>query len=539
MLSDSKSGGAYEKRFFYAAPFYEKIASSHVSFSMYALDGGAMKEDGRVGIFTKEDTHGSRSSSMTYAWRWKRQNGLQILGVALFVVALVTMVLLGLYAQAEKQVVLIVDGKEQTVSTHKSSLQEMLDEHSVSLKPQDDVSMSLGSSIQDGDRVAITTAVPVNLKIDEKIEKRFTTEKTVSAALASWDVELGRFDKISVPVSSPVKTGGTVEITTAVPVTLSVDGKSKQAYTAEKTVSAALEGWDIEFSAHDKISVPLSSAVEADSKIAITTAIPINLNVGGESQTTFTTERTVEGALSAMDIELGENDKVYPGVTTPLTEDANVSIYRINKFTAEQAVSVPYKTIKKEDSSLLKGKTKTIQAGVEGVVIHTVEKVYQNGEFVTKYLIDKKVKTEKQDEIIAVGTKEPVVEKTFVPAAAAKKAATKPAAAKSSTSAKGFEYKTVLTGVAATAYSSEQPGIGTRTATGTTVAEGRTIAVDPNVIPLGWWVYIEGYGYRKAEDTGSAIKGKKIDMYYDSLRTALNFGRKSGLTIYVIGPNKP
>ncbi|NGZ78123.1 ubiquitin-like domain-containing protein [Saccharibacillus alkalitolerans] len=486
-----------------------------------------------MGIFTKEDTHGSRSSSMTYALRWKRQNGLQILGVALFVVALVTMVLLGLYAQAEKQIVLVVDGKEQTLSTHKGSLQELLDEHSLSVKPQDDVSMSLGASIQDGDRIAITTALPVTLTIDGKSEQRYTTARTVAAALEGWNVKLGQFDKISVPVSSAVEKSATVAITKAVPVSLSVNGTSKQMYTAEKTVAAALEGWNVDFSAHDKISVPLSSAVEAEGKIAITTAIPVTLKVGEDASTTYTTARTVESVLADKGIELGEHDKVYPGTTTPLTENMDVAVYRINKFTAEQEIKVPYETVKKEDSSLLKGKTKTIQAGVEGVTVQTIEKVYQNGEFVTKYVVDKKVKTEKRDEIIAVGTKEPVVEKTFAPAAAAKTTSS------GSSSSKGFEYKTVLTGVSATAYSSQQPGIGTRTATGTTVTEGRTIAVDPNVIPLGWWVYIEGYGYRKAEDTGSAIKGKKIDMYYDSLGAALNFGRKSGLTIYVIGPNRP
>ena len=50
------------------------------------------------------------------------------------------------------------------------------------------------------------------------------------------------------------------------------------------------------------------------------------------------------------------------------------------------------------------------------------------------------------------------------------------------------------------------------TATGTTLTEGRTIAVDPSVIPLGSRVFIEGYGVFIAEDTGGAIKGNKIDI---------------------------
>ncbi|MDO3412915.1 ubiquitin-like domain-containing protein [Saccharibacillus sp. CPCC 101409] len=483
-----------------------------------------------MGIFTKEDTHGSRSSSMTYALRWKRQNGLQILGVALFVVAVVTMVLLGLYAKAEKQIVLVVDGKAQTLTTHKGSLQEFLNEHSVSTKPQDDLSMSLGASIQDGDQISITTAVPVTLAVDEKKETRYTTEKTVGAALKSWNVKLGEFDKISVPVASAVPNGGEVAITTAFPVDLTIDGKTEEAYTAEATVGDALESWDIEVGKHDKISKPLESAIQEGDEVKLNTALPVELTVGGEkTETAYTTERTVGEALKDWGVKLGENDKVYPSESNGLTENISVSVNRISKFTVDQEVTIPYQTVKKEDSSLLKGKTKTVQKGVEGVVVQTIEKVYQNGEYVTKHLVDKETKTEKQNEIIAVGTKEPVVEKTFTTAAAAN----------TSSGDKGFEYKKVLTGVSATAYSSQEPGIGTRTATGTTVTEGRTIAVDPNVIPLGWWVYIEGYGYRKAEDTGSAIKGKKIDIYYDSLGAALNFGRKSGLTIYVIGPNKP
>lgn len=50
------------------------------------------------------------------------------------------------------------------------------------------------------------------------------------------------------------------------------------------------------------------------------------------------------------------------------------------------------------------------------------------------------------------------------------------------------------------------------TATGTHVTPGRTVAVDPAVIPLGTRVYIDGVGWRVAEDTGGAIKGNIIDL---------------------------
>ncbi len=66
------------------------------------------------------------------------------------------------------------------------------------------------------------------------------------------------------------------------------------------------------------------------------------------------------------------------------------------------------------------------------------------------------------------------------------------------------------------------------TATGTQVTAGRTIAVDPKVIPYGSEVYIEGYGFRTAEDTGGAIKGNHIDIAVGVHEEANDFGVKSG-----------
>ena len=61
------------------------------------------------------------------------------------------------------------------------------------------------------------------------------------------------------------------------------------------------------------------------------------------------------------------------------------------------------------------------------------------------------------------------------------------------------------------------------TATGTVATQGRTIAVDPSVIPYGTAVSINGNIYI-AEDCGGAIGGKRIDVFFDSHTDALNFG---------------
>ena len=73
-----------------------------------------------------------------------------------------------------------------------------------------------------------------------------------------------------------------------------------------------------------------------------------------------------------------------------------------------------------------------------------------------------------------------------------------------------------------------------RTSTGTIPKEGRTIAVDPKVIPYGSIVYIQDYGYFIAEDCGGAIKQNRIDIYTNSHEYAIQQGRKVA-QVWVLG----
>ncbi|MCR1287451.1 3D domain-containing protein, partial [Shouchella clausii] len=106
--------------------------------------------------------------------------------------------------------------------------------------------------------------------------------------------------------------------------------------------------------------------------------------------------------------------------------------------------------------------------------------------------------------------------------------------APSETESSPKEASTTLT-VEATAYTASCNGCTGVTYTGIDLNANpnqKVIAVDPNVIPLGSKVYVEGYGEAIAADIGGAIKGNKIDVFIPNESEALQFGRQE-VTVHV------
>ncbi len=103
-----------------------------------------------------------------------------------------------------------------------------------------------------------------------------------------------------------------------------------------------------------------------------------------------------------------------------------------------------------------------------------------------------------------------------------------------------FEVKTVI----ATGYTAGYESTGKNpghplygvTFSGLDVQRGElsTIAADPEVFPLGTVMYIPSYGYGIVADTGSAIKGNKIDLYYDTVDEVFSEWGKREIDVFVI-----
>lgn len=125
------------------------------------------------------------------------------------------------------------------------------------------------------------------------------------------------------------------------------------------------------------------------------------------------------------------------------------------------------------------------------------------------------------DILVVTGDEEDVREVNYETVAVA----SLPQAASSPPAVKGTMEMTVT----ATAYTAYCPGCSGTTAIGINLRENpdqKVIAVDPNVIPLGSRVWVEGYGEAIAGDTGGAIKGNKIDVFIPSHESALEWGVK-------------
>lgn len=324
-------------------------------------------------------------------------------------------------------------------------------------------------------------------------------------------------------------------------VTIHADGTAMEFVTTKSTVAEVLEEQGVKLGEHDALSTALDARLKNGLEVSIERAFPVTVHADGGSVEIYTTAAKVKDVIEKAGVELGPLDKIDPPLVASVTAEADVNIVRVDKVVEETTHPLPFETVKQEDKTLLKGREKVVQQGQEGVLVKSIEKVYEDGVLVSEQVVARTVEQESQARIVAIGTQaEP---KTVSNAVAVLSAETQEVTLDGMT----FGVKGVLKNVTLTAYSAHFESTGKnpgdkgygKTASGTTVQEGRTIAVDTDVIPMGWWVYIDGIGFRRAEDTGSAVKGKKIDVYFDSESHALKFGSKKGYTVYVIGPTKP
>ncbi|MFC4403564.1 ubiquitin-like domain-containing protein [Gracilibacillus xinjiangensis] len=353
-----------------------------------------------------------------------------------------------------------------------------------------------------------------------------THANTVEDVLDELAIDVQEHDELTHNLNDTVKTEMTIELTVAKEVIVT-EGDIQQTYhTTANTVEAFIEESGIEISEHDHVSLSLNEEIVDQTELVIEKAFLVTINDAGEEQNIWTVGGTVETLLDQTTIELSELDRVSPAKSEEVNAETEIDITRVEKVTDIVEEEVDFTVVKKSNADLQKGKEKVVKEGQKGVVEKHYEVVLENGEEVSRKLVNEEVTKESQEKVVAVGTK---VETPPVANTVSNTAASKPATPQAVSRGSGQEVTTLY--MKATAYNWNCASCDGRglTSTGYDLKANPqgVIAVDPSVIPLGTKVWVEGYGYAVARDTGGAIKGNKIDVHMPTLQQAHNFGSRT------------
>lgn len=235
---------------------------------------------------------------------------------------------------------------------------------------------------------------------------------------------------------------------------------------------------------------------------------PVRLALRGQVLTVETNAQNVGDLLTERGITLKANEHV----SLPL--DASLSAYTLVKVSERTEVVVttqeviPYDTVKREDEELDEGDVQTLQEGADGTRQVTKILYYEDGQPAGEQVLRDQVTAEPVNQLLALGTGQVAYR-----------------------GGSRIRYSQRLE-MRATGYSAQEPGLTDYTATGRLARYG-VVAVDPSVIPLGTRLYVDGYGFAIAADTGSAIYGNRIDLCFDTVGEADDYGVQYQ-TVYIL-----
>jgi uncharacterized protein YabE (DUF348 family) len=350
----------------------------------------------------------------------------------------------------------------------------------------------------------------VSLTINGKEEKVRTHANTVSALLKDLDIELRKEDHISPTATQKIKENMEIVFEASKPVKVAMGDERRTIWTTADTVKDLIEQENLDVTEHDVIEPALDTKIEKDLSLKVDKAFQLTLNVGEEKQQVWTTSTTVADFLKEQNVKLNELDTVEPALTDKIDVKSAITVTRIEKVTDVVEEPIAFDVVTKNDSNIEKGEQKVIDSGKEGKQEKHFEVIIENGKEKTRKLLKTITVAESKDRVVALGTKE--VQQTST-----------------ATVSRGNDSVANEMYVNSTAYTAHCNGCSGTTATGVNLRanpNAKVIAVDPSVIPLGTKVYVEGYGYAVAADTGSAIKGNKIDVFLPSKSAAYRWGSK-------------
>lgn len=331
---------------------------------------------------------------------------------------------------------------------------------------------------------------------------------TGSSSQFSWPVTIARVIGLlflaacaARPTGEASPTPAPLTPTPTSPVTVLVrdQGVTTHIETSSPTVGLALWEAGYRWYMADTVQPALDQPIVAGLAITLTRAQPLTLIADGRTLVTRTSQTTVGAALAEAGLGLVGQDYVLPAADQALPIDGVIRVVRVREEVLVNQEAIPYETVYQAQAEWEIDTVQALQAGANGSKERRVRVRYEDGVEVSRVDEGEFVTQAPTPYVIGYGTN--IVVRTL------------------DTPGGPVEYWRSYT-MYATSYAAkflsrppDSPNYG-RTASGKILTKG-LVAIDRNLISFGTRMYVPGYGFAEAADTGGGVKGRFIDLGFD------------------------
>lgn len=305
---------------------------------------------------------------------------------------------------------------------------------------------------------------------------------------------------VSSAVGGAFSNGGRAGFGPPIAFTLHEDGFASSQVAWGPTVGGALRALGVSLAEHDAVSPSLDTPLTAGAHVYVDHAVAVEVVFAGELRTVYSRAPTVGALLAELGYKIDATDLVVPSLSEPIRDSMKVIVTTLRETVEFEDQPIVFETRYEYDADLVQGRSLLVQQGVDGHLRRQYKVRRVNGVEIWRELVSEVVVLP-VDEVILVGT--------YVAPPPAPEPALPPPSVVPGPAEELVCSRTMT--VYATWYTAASAGGSGITATGVMVDKG-IVAVDPTVIPLGTRMYIPGYGYGVAADTGGGIVGNMIDL---------------------------
>ncbi|NLC98918.1 MAG: DUF348 domain-containing protein [Actinomycetales bacterium] len=220
----------------------------------------------------------------------------------------------------------------------------------------------------------------VTLDVDGAVLDVRTTAETVGELLDDHDVKLADEDRISVPVAQALTPDTLIEVRSAKPVTLVVDGEVSQNTVYTTTVGETLEQLKVTPKEGAHLSAPRTAAVtNRGMSLIVSNPKKVTVQADGKKHTVVTAEPTVADVFDELGLRLKDLDEAKPGLGSYVKPGQSLKLTRIVHETRTETLDVKFPVNVSDDSSMFAGETTVVKAGEAGADKAKVKLILADG----------------------------------------------------------------------------------------------------------------------------------------------------------------